>query len=257
MEEKRLALEEGSITYLIDGKGPTVLFLHGGFAPPRAYIPFIELVAQHYTVIAPTHPGHGDSFPLPDPWRFEDYGSVYKHFFQALHLTSLPVISHSFGGAIAFFLAGEHLAASLVAFDPVGLPVTVTPKQYVETLSHEAQDMFPEVVRRKQLSKMLSATGNMLYSTMKHLESIPWFETKAERLDLRALLPTIDIPVHLFWGEEDHIAPVSIGEEMKKLLPHATLTVFPGKGHAYIAIDPEFTYNEFMKIQGDHPRGAP
>ena len=116
--------------------------------------------------------------------------------------------------------------------------------------------MFPEVVKRKQLAEMLSATGNILYNSFKHPESISWLETKGTRLNLSALLATIDIPVHLFWGAEDRIIPVSVGEAMKKILPHATLKIFPGKGHAYIATDPEFTYNEFMQVQKNNKNSS-
>lgn len=248
MEEKRVHTTEGDITYLVHGKGPNLLFLHGGFATPRGYIPFIELLGQHFTVIAPTHPGHGDSFKLPEQWKFEDFGKIYAHFLKALGLGPMPIVAHSLGGAIGLELAAMGLATSIVAFDAMGLPITTTRAQYLSTLGREGRLMLRGIKKRQQLKEMLTAAGSILYSTVKHLESAKWLAIHGPTIDLHKLFRKISIPIYFLWGKGDQIVPSVIGEMMKQGITGSSLVIFPGKGHTYIATDPLFAYKEAMKF---------
>lgn len=56
-----------------------------------------------------------------------------------------------------------------------------------------------------------------------------WFSTYQE--DLTPQLHKIRIPTLLLWGDADPISPVSVGQRLASLLPHAELHVFPGAGH--------------------------
>lgn len=248
MEEKRISLSSGEITYLRVGQGPTILFLHGGFATPRGYTPLLERLGEHYTVIAPTHPGHGDSFTLPKTWTLEQFGVLYAEFFQALHMTPTTIISHSFGGAIGFLLASYGLATKLIAFDPVGLPIPLSPQQYIRALTSEASATFAGIKQLKQFEEMVAAGSTIIYSAVKHPENHFWLLEHCSTMDLTKLFKKTTIPVVLFWGSDDQIVPLSVGENMKNILPNATLTVFAGRGHAYIATDPEFSYQELVKV---------
>lgn len=51
-------------------------------------------------------------------------------------------------------------------------------------------------------------------------------------VDLRPLLPAIDIPVHLLHGENDPLMPLAAARHLQSALPQATLTVLPGAAHA-------------------------
>lgn len=49
--------------------------------------------------------------------------------------------------------------------------------------------------------------------------------------DLSPLLPQIDAPTLLIWGDSDPISPVAVGERLRELLPNAHLYVVEGGGH--------------------------
>ena len=49
--------------------------------------------------------------------------------------------------------------------------------------------------------------------------------------DLTALLPGVDAPTLLIWGEKDTATPLSDGQLMEKRIPDAGLVVLPGAGH--------------------------
>lgn len=56
-----------------------------------------------------------------------------------------------------------------------------------------------------------------------------WFSTCQE--DLAPRLPRLRIPTLLLWGDADPISPVSVGQRLASLLPHAKLHIFSGGEH--------------------------
>lgn len=49
--------------------------------------------------------------------------------------------------------------------------------------------------------------------------------------DLRDVLPTIEVPTLLLWGEFDVRSPLPVAYEMQARIPGATLVVIPAAGH--------------------------
>ena len=39
------------------------------------------------------------------------------------------------------------------------------------------------------------------------------------------------VPTNIVWGKDDGIVSADYAEEFKQLIPHASVTVFPGAGH--------------------------
>jgi pimeloyl-ACP methyl ester carboxylesterase len=48
---------------------------------------------------------------------------------------------------------------------------------------------------------------------------------------LPRFLPRVTNPALIVWGREDRIVPVACGEQYRRLLPHASLTVLDNCGH--------------------------
>src|SRR5580700_6867105 len=89
------------------GAGRPILLIHG-VNPINPKAPFLDLLAAHGEVVAPSHPGFGHS-PRP-----EDFDTIYDlvHLYREI-LDGLPdkavVIGFSFGGWIAAEMAvGGH-----------------------------------------------------------------------------------------------------------------------------------------------------
>ena len=64
--------------------------------------------------------------------------------------------------------------------------------------------------------------------------------------DLRELLPQIDVPTLLLYGDADMRSPVSVGEELHARIPGSTLVVMPGPGHVVNLEAPE-RFNEEVR----------
>ena len=49
--------------------------------------------------------------------------------------------------------------------------------------------------------------------------------------DLRDVLPRIDVPTLLLYGDADVRSPLHVAEELRDQIPGSTLVVIPGVGH--------------------------
>jgi len=49
--------------------------------------------------------------------------------------------------------------------------------------------------------------------------------------DLRDVLPRIDVPTLLLYGDRDVRSPVSVGEDLHAQIPGSRLVVIPGSAH--------------------------
>src|ERR1700753_1115214 len=86
------------------GTGQPMLLIHG-VNPVSSHAPFIDLLARHAEVIAPSHPGFGTS-PRPDNFdTMYDLVNLYHDVLDALPAPRVNVIGFSFGGWIAAELA--------------------------------------------------------------------------------------------------------------------------------------------------------
>src|SRR5271155_5526223 len=89
----------GKLEVLRRGSGRTILLVHG-VNPVSPKAPFLDALAEHGEIIAPSHPGFGNS---PRPGDFDtmyDLVHLYLEILDALPAPAL-VIGLSFGGWIA------------------------------------------------------------------------------------------------------------------------------------------------------------
>ncbi len=96
------------LAYLDEGRGPTVLFLHGN--PTSSYlwrniVPHVATVAR---CIAPDLPGFGRSDKPAIDYRVADHVRFVEGFIAALGLHDLVLVLHDWGSALGFDFARRH-----------------------------------------------------------------------------------------------------------------------------------------------------
>ena len=121
--EEFLELAGGRVHLLRGGAGEPVLFLHaaGGAA---AWLPFhAQLAEAGFEVIAPDHPGFGQSDDFPEVEAIDDLVYHYLDVLDGLGLDRPHVVGASFGGWIAAEVAvhSPHLIGSLTLLSAAGL----------------------------------------------------------------------------------------------------------------------------------------
>src|SRR3984893_5758029 len=104
------------------GTGPLLLLLHGaGGVDPRAE--FLDLLARHFELVAPSHPGFGNS-PLPELFdSVDDLAYVYLDLLEEFDLREVILVGFSLGGWIAAEVAVRcaHRLSRLILVGPVGI----------------------------------------------------------------------------------------------------------------------------------------
>ena len=99
MPVSKLKIADIDLELFEAGSGPPLLFLHGagGFAPSQPFVPHLSV--QH-RLIAPSHPGFGNS-SLPE-WldNVDDIAHLYLELLDVLKLDKIDLIGASVGAAL-------------------------------------------------------------------------------------------------------------------------------------------------------------
>ena len=224
------------------GSGPPLLLLHGFLCDSRVWRRQLEGLSDRYTVIAWDAPGAGDSPDPPDPFEIEDWARVLIGFLDALGIDRSFVLGLSWGGL---------LAQELVRLDPARVERLILADTYVgwkgsfgEEVSQERlagclRDSAlpgPELSTRWVPELFAEATPDLLDEMRAILSDFHplGFRLMATSLaiaDTAPLLPTIDVPTLLVWGEEDRRSPLDVAHQFLDALPDAELALIPGAGH--------------------------
>ncbi|EJL27322.1 putative hydrolase or acyltransferase of alpha/beta superfamily [Caulobacter sp. AP07] len=228
-------IEAGGVrtAYRRQGSGEPVLFLHGA-GLTRRWFPFYEALSKHGDLIAPEHPGFGES-DLPDSLTdFTDMAVHYADLLKALDLEAVHLVGHSYGGWIAAEFAALYpeKIKSLTLIAPMGL----RPPPEVKMA-----DMF-RFAPQDGLRALLGADGDKWlpyfdegdagaqaiqdYQEVSAFGRLTWNPRYSLKLETR--LRRITAPTQIILPEHDGVVPVEIGQRYAELIPNAKLVTLKG-----------------------------
>jgi pimeloyl-ACP methyl ester carboxylesterase len=239
---ERLDVSGTSIEILTKGSGQTLLFLH----PAHGLDPadkFIDRLSQHFRVVAPMHPGFGDS-PAPEGvTTVDDLVHFDLDLIEQFNLRDAILVGASFGGWVAAELAtkGTGRFSRLVLMDTVGakfgdresrdiLDICTTPiDDLPATLFAD-----PEIGRRAlgdlEFPSMSEAAITRFARNRESLVLFGWAPTLYNP-KLRQRLHRIDIPTLVLWGEQDRVVSPSYGQSFAQAVNGAVFETVPNAGH--------------------------
>ena len=93
--------------YLMAGKGPAVILLHGFAETSRMWRPLIPLLADKFTVIAPDLPGIGDSSIPKSGIDMKTSASRIHALVRSLKIEKARVVGHDIGLMVAYAYATQ------------------------------------------------------------------------------------------------------------------------------------------------------
>ncbi len=104
------ALDGLQIHYVVDGRGPAVVLVHGlgGFA--ESWRHNIGYLGRHATVYAIDLPGFGGSGKPRTTYGLAFFAQALRGFVEAMGLPRVTLVGHSLGGAVAVAYAIAHAA---------------------------------------------------------------------------------------------------------------------------------------------------
>jgi pimeloyl-ACP methyl ester carboxylesterase len=230
------------VAYERAGEGPPLVLVHGAAGDGRLWQRQLRTLADEFTVVAWDEPGAGRSSDVPGDFTLADYASCLSDVIAALALGPAHVAGLSWGGTVAqeLYRHRPELVATLIL---------------VDSYAGWKGSLPPEEIRARiaGLDEMLEAPPEEFDPTLPGLfggdppaEFVPLLEQMAADVrpaslrtqllvmaeaDQRDLLPRIDVPTLLIWGELDGRSPLSVARQLEKTIPDTRLVVIPGCGH--------------------------
>ena len=254
------------IAYERAGEGPPLLLLHGFVGDSREWRRQIDALSDAFTVVAWDAPGSGRSSDPPDSFRMPDYADALAGMVDVLGLARPHVAGLSFGGALALELYRRHptvprtlvLAAAYAGWAG-SLPPEVVGPRLAQSLRMSERP--PAELAAAMTPTLFSASAPTAavegFSAIMAELHPAGFRAMARSLaeaDLRDVLPRIDVPTLLLYGDQDVRAPLSVGEDLHAAISTSTLVVIPGVGHMISVEAPERFIAEvraFLRSVGD------
>ena len=192
----RVVVSEGTISYQVDGRGRPVVFIHGWLGSWRYWYSTMDALSKSRAYAFDLW-GFGDSDKIKAHYNIDAYVKLIKGFLDKLGIVHPVLVGHALGGLVALKFAAEYpdwvdqvvgISVPLIG-DSISRPLanfSGNHKALVRLASRRAK--FPEVEMGVRKTDVDAVT-----STIK----------LALECDLRPVLPPLEIPVLLVYGEND------------------------------------------------------
>lgn len=221
------------------GSGPRVLLLHGSYGW-WGWEPVHQRLAERFTVIAPSHPGFGQSTKIDGIDTIDDLAYFYLDVIHYLGFGPLPVVGFGLGGWIAAEMAirCSHEIQRLMLVDSVGIkisdretrdindPFVLLAEQQQAVLWHDPSS-YQAPLPRPGLEPA------MLETMLRNQESALLYGWKPfmHNPKLRQWLPRIRVPTLVIWGADDQVVSPAYGRAFADRIHGATFVTIASAGH--------------------------
>jgi 2-hydroxy-6-oxonona-2,4-dienedioate hydrolase len=219
------------------GKGPPLVYLHSA-GGEMEWTPFHNALAEHFSVIAPAHPGFSLSEGLDQIDTIHDLAWHYVDFFEQFDLRGVPVVGFSLGAWLAVELAilCPELIGKLVMVDAAGLhlPDAPTAEWFIDDLHKLRELLFfdpqgpialevaplePSEIQLLMFLRAREATARVGWNPYLHDPKLPQH------------LRRVRCPTLIIWGRDDKLIPLAHGQFYAEHIPGARLEVLSHCGH--------------------------
>ena len=222
----------------IGGQGRPVVYWHG--AGSWHGFDFAAPWLDRFQVIAPSHPGWGESDDPPaEMSSMSDYVLHYLELFEMMKLPQFDLIGISMGGWLAaeFAVAYREKLRKLVLVAPAGLPAPEHPGptgMHAWTLEQMYGYLVEDLasvkrhlpVTPEEHAAHAASIGREMQSAGRLFSAAGPANPKLERWLHRVTMPTL-----LVWSKADRLTPFGRSEKWLQRLPNATLKSVERGGH--------------------------
>lgn len=224
---------EGRFQFIDEGKGETLLLLHGLFGALSNWDGIIEHFSDRYRLIIPLLPIY--ELP-PREAGLEALLAFLEDFVRFKELSNVTVIGNSLGGHIGllYTLKNQSNVHKLVLTGSSGLFENSMGGSFPKRGSYDyikervAYTFYnPEVATKDLVDEVFETT-----SSIPKCMSIVGIAKSAQRHNLAKDLHEINVPTLLVWGLNDTITPPHVGYEFNRLIAGSELYFIDKCSHA-------------------------
>lgn len=244
------------IYYELRGRGPRLLFINGtGADLRRAPNAFERVLAEHFELLCFDQRGMGRSGSPDRACSMADFADDAAGLLDALGWDNTAVLGYSFGGMVAQELAlrwPSRVARALLVSTTAGgaggasyplhewsaLPIEAQARKWVlqsdlrrDTAWQDSHAGLMQAMVDYQSAALQLATADQAArdGSRRQLEA-------RRSHDCYDRLPELTMPVSVFAGRDDGLAPLAAQQAMAARIPGARLQVFDG-GHLFFLRD--------------------
>ncbi len=242
------------------GSGDPLVYLHGAFGY-RGWHPFMDALAEDFTVYAPSQPGFVDSAPGPDDIdELLDLTLYHFDLLDALGLAAPNVVGHFLGGMIAAEMAAirpDSISKLVLAApagiwldDDPGVDYFATPMEelrgilFADPNSDAAKSVLPEPADDLE-------RGTQILERVRSLATVGKFLWPIPDKGLKKRMGRIKAPTLVVVGDQDKVVPASYGIEFGSRISGASVQTVTGAGHMVMIERP----GEFARAVKDFFQG--
>ena len=237
-------IEGIQVRYYERGSGDSIILLLHGFGGDLDNWMFnFGTLSEKNRLFALDLPGHGKSTKTINDPSIKGMGEFVNKFLAIHNLTSVNIVGHSMGGAIAIqmFLDRPHIVKSLTLIGSAGLGKNInrdyligfveskTPQEMTLVL----QQLFADesLVSRQLVEEILNyKLMDGVESTLKEISET--FFAINQQTNLADNLVDSFKPILLIWGREDKIIPVSHAQNFYAAAgKNVEIKIFESAGH--------------------------
>lgn len=251
----KITIKGKQVNYEVEGQGKEIILLPGWLCNYKALAPIANHLKQHFKVYSVDVVGFGESELPEQPLTTDDYGDWLKELIEQLHIKEPILIGHSHGGRMAINYAGRRLGniKKMILIDAAGVKPKRKPAYYFKVYTYKFLKKIYQILPKTQMfenmkERSMGKLGSSDYQNSPNVLKKTMSNIVNE--DQKGIMPNIETPTLLIWGEKDTATPMEDGKTMEKLIPGSGLVQIKGAGHYSYLENPTIVYavlDEFLR----------
>lgn len=237
------------IHYDKSGSGSPMILLHGWGCNHTTLASIAKVAAESHTVYNLDMPGFGQSPEPSEIWGVEQYTAMLEKFVKMMNIDKPILLGHSFGGRVAILYSSRNKVEKIILVDAAGVKPRRSLKYYIKVYSFKAAKCLVNIMFDKDkaagyIDRMRAKKGSADYAAASPM--MRRILSKVVNEDLKSVMPRIEAPTLLIWGENDTATPIRDAKTMSRLIPDSGLVSFPGCGH-YSFLDNPYQFAAVLR----------
>jgi pimeloyl-ACP methyl ester carboxylesterase len=263
IQVKTMLLQAGKLAYVEQGKGKTILFIHGLGGNIGHWTKSVKALSSNYKCIAIDLPGYGWSDRITDAKgkdQLQLYADVVAEFLTRKKIKKVNLVGHSMGAQVAITTAlRNRRVKKLLLVSPAGLE-TFNEKERQVLLAATAPSAFEKqdetIIRNNFKLNFFEqpADAEVLIQDRLRIKNCPNLKTYSETVSagvkgmlvhpVKDSLRYLNMPVLILFGSNDGLIPnkyfhpglttTALAQEAGSLVPVAKVVFIEKAGHMVI-----------------------
>ena len=259
--KKEVQVDDHRIVFLEGGKGETILLLHGFGGYKDQWTAFAKYLNGYHLVI-PDIPGFGESSQVPtDNYCIESQVGRIERFVEVLKLDKFHMAGNSLGGAFAAAYGAKHpeKVLTLALLDTAGAPSQNKSELLVQLEKGNNLLLASNTEDVNKLMALVYAKMPTIPAPFKKILVADWIahagfnkkiwnDCQPLQFSLAPILPLIQAPVLILWGDQDKVLDIGGVAFLEKNLKNYKTVVMKDTGHCPMLEKPEDTAKAYMSF---------